>query len=230
MQTRTSPISKTSAAKPKALLSKAAPKVLAAKVEAPKVDAVKAADTVKVEAPKTAADDFKVGDKAVYPARGVAEVVSIDEKDIGGKRQKFYVLRLLDTDHKIMVPVSNATQIGLRKPMSEGQIREVFRVLKVRDVILDTQTWNRRYRALVEKMNTASIVEVAEVLRDLTLQRTVKDQLSFSERQMLERARLLLIKEISVARNVAEDKVRAQVDAVFEGSALGAKSGFEAKN
>jgi CarD family transcriptional regulator len=195
-------------------------KAPATKVEAPKVDPIAKLDAakmdgVKVEA-KAPADDFKVGDKAVYPARGVAEVVSIDEKDIGGKRQKFYVLRLLDTDHKIMVPVSNATQIGLRKPMSEGQIREVFRVLKVRDVILDTQTWNRRYRALVEKMNTASIVEVAEVLRDLTLQRTVKDQLSFSERQMLERARLLLIKEISVARNVAEDKVRAQVDAVFE--------------
>lgn len=168
----------------------------------------------KAEAPK--AGDFKVGDKAVYPARGVAEVVSIEERDIGGKKQSFYVLRLLDTEHKIMVPVSNAAQIGLRKPMSEAQIREVFRVLKVRDVVLDTQTWNRRYRALVEKMNTASIVEVAEVLRDLTLQRSVKEVLSFSERQMLERARLLLIKEISVARGVAEDKVRAQVDAVFD--------------
>jgi CarD family transcriptional regulator len=115
-----------------------------------------------------------------------------------------------------MVPVSNAAQIGLRRPMSEAQIRDVFRVLKVRDVVLDTQTWNRRYRALVEKMNTASVLEVAEVLRDLTLQRSVKDALSFSERQMLERARLLLVKEISVARGVDEVQVRAQVDAVFE--------------
>jgi CarD family transcriptional regulator len=169
-----------------------------------------------VKAGPVKAGDFKVGDKAVYPARGVAEVVSIEEKDIGGKKQQFYVLRLLDTDHKIMVPVGNAAQIGLRKPMSEAQIREVFRVLKVRDVVLDTQTWNRRYRALVEKMNTASTVEVAEVLRDLTLQRSVKEALSFSERQMLERARLLLVKEISVARGVAEDRVRAQVDAVFD--------------
>lgn len=164
---------------------------------------------------RNSAQDFKVGDKAVYPARGVAEVVSIEEKDIAGKRQKFYVLRLLDTDHKIMVPVLTAASIGLRKPMSEGQVREVFRVLKVRDVVLDTQTWNRRYRALVEKMNAGSIVEVAEVLRDLTLQRTVKDGLSFSERQMLERARLLLIKEIAVARGVSDDKVRGQIDAVF---------------
>ena len=51
--------------------------------------------------------DFKVGDKAVYPAQGVAEVVSIEEKDIAGNRQKFYVLRILDTDRKIMVPVNN---------------------------------------------------------------------------------------------------------------------------
>ena len=159
--------------------------------------------------------DFKVGDKAVYPARGVAEVVSIEEKDIAGKRQKFYVLRLLDTDHKIMVPVGNAASIGLRKPMTEAQIREVFRVLKVRDVVLDTQTWNRRYRALVEKMNAGSVAEVAEVLRDLTLQRSVREGLSFSERQMLERARLLLVKEIAVARGCDETKVSAQIDAIF---------------
>jgi CarD family transcriptional regulator len=215
-QPRTSPSSKGG---PKATAMKSATKTAAKVVVEKSADKAVAvpvvAAPVAVEKPAAVDTDFKVGDKAVYPSRGVAEIVSIDEKDIGGKRQRFYVLRLLDTDDKIMVPVSNA-QAGLRRPMGESQIREVFRVLKVRDVILDTQTWNRRYRALVEKMNTASIVEVAEVLRDLTLQRTVKDQLSFSERQMLERARLLLIKEISVARNVSEDKVRAQVDAVFD--------------
>lgn len=212
MQTRTSPSSKGGPAKATAM--KSASKTAAKSAVEKSTD--KTAEKVSaVEKPAAVETDFKVGDKAVYPSRGVAEIVSIEEKDIGGKRQRFYVLRLLDTDDKIMVPVSNA-QTGLRRPMGESQIREVFRVLKVRDVILDTQTWNRRYRALVEKMNTASIVEVAEVLRDLTLQRTVKDQLSFSERQMLERARLLLIKEISVARNVSEDKVRAQVDAVFD--------------
>ncbi len=57
---------------------------------------------------------FKVGDKAVYPAQGVAEVIRIEEKDIAGKRQSFYVLRIMDTDRKIMVPVSNASAVGLR--------------------------------------------------------------------------------------------------------------------
>jgi CarD family transcriptional regulator len=62
---------------------------------------------------------FKVGDKAVYPAQGVAEVVNIEEKDIAGNRQRFYVLRILDTDRKIMVPVNNASAVGLRQVISE---------------------------------------------------------------------------------------------------------------
>src|SRR5262245_64374675 len=69
---------------------------------------------------------FKVGDKAVYPAQGVAEVVNIEEKDIAGNRQRFYVLRILDTDRKIMVPVSNASAVGLRQVISEQEIREIF--------------------------------------------------------------------------------------------------------
>ena len=76
--------------------------------------------------------EFKVGDKAVYPAQGVAEVISIDEKDIAGARQRFYVLRILDTDRKIMVPVSNANAVGLRQVISEQEIREIFDILRER--------------------------------------------------------------------------------------------------
>src|SRR5215831_18158265 len=80
---------------------------------------------------------FKVGDKAVYPAQGVAEVVNIEEKDIAGNRQRFYVLRILDTDRKIMVPVSNASAVGLRQVISEQEIREIFDILRERRM-LDT--------------------------------------------------------------------------------------------
>ena len=73
---------------------------------------------------------FKVGDKAVYPAQGVAEVISIEEKDIAGSRQCFYVLRILDTDRKIMVPVTNAGAVGLRQVISEIEIREIFDILR----------------------------------------------------------------------------------------------------
>src|SRR6185312_7935053 len=71
---------------------------------------------------------FKVGDKAVYPAQGVAEVIKIEEKDIAGTRQRFYVLRILDTDRKIMVPVSNASAVGLRQVISEQVLRDLYRL------------------------------------------------------------------------------------------------------
>ena len=79
---------------------------------------------------------FKVGDKAVYPAQGVAEVIRIEEKDIAGMRQQFYVLRILDTDRKIMVPVANASAVGLREVISEQEIREIFDILRERTIDL----------------------------------------------------------------------------------------------
>ncbi|HHH11878.1 MAG TPA: CarD family transcriptional regulator, partial [Sorangium sp.] len=93
---------------------------------------------------------FKKGDKAVYPAQGVAEVIAIEEKDIAGSRQEFYVLKILDTDRKIMVPVKNADAVGLRQVISEPEIQEIFDILQERTVAFDNQTWNRRYRGFMD--------------------------------------------------------------------------------
>jgi CarD family transcriptional regulator len=158
--------------------------------------------------------EFRVGDKAVYPAQGVAEVISIDEKDIAGARQRFYVLRILDTDRKIMVPVSNANAVGLRQVISEQEIREIFDILKERTIGYDTQTWNRRYRGFMDKIKTGSIYDVAEVLRDLYRLKTTK-QLSFGERRMLDTARSLIVKEIAIAREQTEDLVKEEIEAIF---------------
>src|SRR5689334_23889099 len=148
---------------------------------------------------------FKVGDKAVYPAQGVAEVVNIEEKDIAGNRQRFYVLRILDTDRKIMVPVSNASAVGLRQVISEQEIREIFDILRERTIAFDNQTWNRRYRGFMDKIKTGSIYDVAEVLRDLYRLKANK-QLSFGERRMLDTARTLIVKEIrSEERRVGKE-------------------------
>jgi CarD family transcriptional regulator len=158
--------------------------------------------------------EFKVGDKAVYPAQGVAEVVSIDERDIAGNLQKFYVLRILDTDRKIMVPVSNADAVGLRQVISEQEIREIFDILQERTIGFDTQTWNRRYRGFMDKIKTGSIYDVAEVLRDLYRLKANK-QLSFGERRMLDTARTLIVKEIAIARNQTEEAVKDEIEAIF---------------
>lgn len=157
---------------------------------------------------------FKVGDKAVYPVQGVAEVIKIEEKDIAGSRQRFYVLRILDTDRKIMVPVLNASAVGLRQVINEEQILEIFDILKERTIAFDNQTWNRRYRGFTDKIKTGSIYDVAEVLRDLYRLKTDK-QLSFGERRMLETARQLIVKEIAVAREQTEDQVKDEIESLF---------------
>jgi len=157
---------------------------------------------------------FKVGDKAVYPTRGVAEVIRIEEKDIAGKRQAFYVLRIMDTDHKVLVPVSNATAVGLRQVISDEEILEIFDILKERTLAFDNQTWNRRYRGFMEKIKTGSIYDVAEVLRDLSRLK-IEKQLSFGERRMLETARNLIVKEIAIAREQTEAQVQSDIEEVF---------------
>jgi CarD family transcriptional regulator len=158
---------------------------------------------------------FKVGDKAVYPAQGVGEVISIEEKDIAGQRLKFYVLRILDTNRKIMVPVDNARSVGLRPPISEKEIQEIFAILKERTIAFDNQTWNRRYRGFMDKIKTGSVYDVAEVMRDLYRLKAEKS-LSFGERRMLETARALIVKEIAITRANSEDTVQAEIEKIFE--------------
>ena len=157
---------------------------------------------------------FTVGDKAVYPVHGVAEVVALESRDIGGSPTNVYILKILDTGLKIMVPTVNAGTVGLRDLISAKEVKEVLTILKSRDIPRDTQTWNRRYREYMEKIKTGSVFEIAEVMRDLSVLRATKD-LSFGERKMLDTARGLLIKELAIAKGVGEDKIGAEVDAIF---------------
>jgi CarD family transcriptional regulator len=161
---------------------------------------------------------FVIGEKAVYPVHGVAEVVAMEKRDIGGAQTSVYILKILETGLKIMVPTANAATVGLRELIGSKQVKEVYAILKSRDVPRDTQTWNRRYREYMEKIKTGSIFEIAEVLRDLCVLRTTKD-LSFGERRMLENARMLLVKEIACAKAMPEDKVAAEIDAMFSKAA-----------
>jgi CarD family transcriptional regulator len=160
------------------------------------------------------ADEFKVGDKAVYPVRGVVEVIRVEEKDIGGQKQKFYVLKVLHADDKILVPVHNAKDRGLRDLIGEEEIREIFDILRERTINFDKQTWNRRYRGFREKIDTGSIYDVAEVLRDL-YRLKVDKQLSFGEKRMLDTARALLVTEIAMSRGVTEEALKNEIEALF---------------
>jgi CarD family transcriptional regulator len=158
--------------------------------------------------------EFTIGDKAVYPSQGVAEVVGIEKKEVYGKIQNFYVLRGLETGLRILVPIDKADQVGLRKVAGRAEIEEVMEILRDKEVHIDRQTWNRRYRGFMEKIKSGSLFEVAEVFRDLYRLKGLKP-LSFGERRMLDTARSLIVKEIAIARDQTEEQVKTEIEAIF---------------
>ncbi|MBI2378227.1 MAG: CarD family transcriptional regulator [Deltaproteobacteria bacterium] len=157
---------------------------------------------------------FSVGDKAVYPAHGVGEVTGIESRNVGGEKQTFYVLRILDNGMKVMIPTG--AQGGLREIMSPEQVNEVFNVLRQKFLSVETTTWNRRYREYTEKIKSGDPKQIAEVLRDLYLLKNDKD-LSFGERKMLDQAKSLLVKEVAIAQDMEEEEVQAMFESMFRG-------------
>ncbi len=157
---------------------------------------------------------FKVGDLAVYPAHGVGVIERIETQDISGSSQDFYVMRILENDMIIMIPTANVDSVGLREIIGQKEVTKLYSILEKRDVVVDNQTWNRRYREYMDKIKTGSVFEVAEVYRDLLILKVDKD-LSFGERKMLDTARNLLVKEISLAKNVEEKQVEKDLDSMF---------------
>ena len=157
---------------------------------------------------------FEIGDKAVYPGHGVGVIEAIESKQISGKKQIFYILRILENGMTIMIPRDNVRAVRLREIIKKIDVTKVFHILKDRDVTLDNQTWNRRYREYMEKINTGSIYEIAEVFRDLHLLKVEKD-LSFGERKIMDMAKNLLVKELSIARDVRESEILKEFKTIF---------------
>ncbi len=153
---------------------------------------------------------FRIGDLAVYPAHGVGKIESMETKTIGGKKQDFYIMRILENDMKILIPINNAGAVGLRQLIGSDDVPRVYGILKSREVSVNGGTWNRRYREYMEKIKTGSIFELAEVLRDLTVLKGDKE-LSFGERKMLDTARGLLLKELSIVREISEEEIDEEI-------------------
>ena len=154
---------------------------------------------------------FKIGDLAVYPAHGVGIIERIEKREFSDCQENFYVMRILENNMIIMIPSSNAAHVGLREIINRNEVSKVFSILQETDMCVDdNQTWNRRYRDYMEKIKSGSVFEVAEVYRDLTAIQHDKE-LSFGERKMLDTARSLLVKEISLAKNMKEEDVERDI-------------------
>jgi len=157
---------------------------------------------------------FSEGDMAVYPAHGVGVIKAVETKKIGGIDQSFYILEILDNSMRIMIPTTGSKNVGLRAIVGKHEVSNVFDILADRTVSLGTQTWNMRYRDYMEKIKTGSVHEDAVVLRDLFLLSVDKD-LSYGERKMLDTAKNLLVKELSLAQNTEEAAVSKSIEAIF---------------
>jgi CarD family transcriptional regulator len=157
---------------------------------------------------------FKIGDLAVYPAQGVGVIEAIENREVGGNKQLFYILKIMGNGMKIMIPMDSAKSVGLREVIMKTEIPKVYAILRNKDVTIDKQTWNKRYREYLEKIKTGSVFEIARVLRDLFILKSDKN-LSFGERKMMDTAKNLLIKEISVASNAEETKIEEDLRLIF---------------
>lgn len=157
---------------------------------------------------------FKVGEKVVYPAHGVGVIQSIQTRVVSGTEKMFYMLRIIDSDMTIMIPTENVASVGLRRVIGRDMVTKVYKILREKRVEIDQQTWNRRYREYTEKIKTGSVIEIAKVLRDLFVLKGDKE-LSFGERKMLDTARNLLVKELSIARSHPEEKIMEELKSIF---------------
>lgn len=153
---------------------------------------------------------FKIGEKVVYPNHGIGVIESITTTEIGGSPNSFYLLRLKATDSTVMVPVANAVDVGLRTPIKTGQCDRLLRALSA-DFSNPPVDWKDRYKEFLEKMRTGDIFQVAEVLKNLTYLSQSKP-LSFREKRMLERARYLVISELSSVCRKPETLMEPAVD------------------
>ena len=160
-------------------------------------------------------EEFKVGEKAVYPAHGVGVIQDIETMEFEGEELTFYLLKILDNAMSIKVPVQNAEAIGMRNIIPADAVEGVYEVLRDRDTPPDNQTWNRRYREYMNKIKTGDPIEVAKVLRDLAIMKMEKN-LSFGEKKMYDQARGLLVQEISCAKDVEEAVIDKELDALFK--------------
>ena len=147
---------------------------------------------------------FQVGEKVVYPNHGVGTIENISSRTFGNQTEKFYLLRLSANSMTVMVPFSHVEQVGLRKVTRNGDIAKVLSYLSSGEN-RTCQDWKDRFKENSAKMQSGSLLEIAEVLKCLVLLQAHKP-LSFREKKMLERARVMLVTELATSRGLRENE------------------------
>jgi CarD family transcriptional regulator len=157
---------------------------------------------------------FQVGDKVIYPNHGLGIVERIEDKTILGTTCGFYHLRIVANETTVLVPVTNVDGVGLRRAITDGEVERLFSLLA--DGKIDNhQNWKGRFKDNSDKMRSGSIYDVADVLKSLTFLSKSKS-LSFREKRMLDRAKFLIISEVSEVVRETSVSVEGRVDRALE--------------
>ena len=155
---------------------------------------------------------FNLGDHVVCPGHGVGQICSVETKDSNGTPASFYIIKVISNGMKVMIPVDSKD--GVRALIPSTETEGVFELLKDQNVKVDMSTWNRRHREYSLKVKTGSLLEIADVLRQLLLLKTTK-KLSFGERKMLDQCKDLIVKEISLSTGTSEGDVSNKIDSLY---------------
>ena len=151
---------------------------------------------------------FNVGDKIVYPMHGAGTIDSIEEKDILGEKQSYYILKM-PSDVKVMIPTAKAEE-GVRNIIDKQSAEKVFKVLSQDETEME-KNWNKRYRDNMDKMKSGDIYEVADVVRNLSFKQKEKG-LSTGEKKMLNNAKQILVSELVLAEHATQDVIEEEID------------------
>ena len=155
---------------------------------------------------------FNLGDHVVCPGHGVGQVFSVETKELNGEMKSFYIIKIVSNGMKVMIPVESKD--GVRGLMGNTEINGVFELLQDHNVKVDQSTWNRRHREYTLKVKTGSLIEIADVLRQLLLLKMTK-KLSFGERKMLDQCKELIVKEIALSTGSPEGSISEKIDSLY---------------
>lgn len=152
---------------------------------------------------------FHVGDHIVYPMHGAGIIDAIEEKDILGEKQAYYILKM-PGEVKVMVPTNKAEDIGVRGIINKQDANKVFSILE-EDRTEMSMNWNKRYRDNMDKMKSGDIYEIADVVRNLAFKQKEKG-LSTGEKKMLSNAKQILVSELVLAQSSSEEEIEGIID------------------
>jgi CarD family transcriptional regulator len=159
---------------------------------------------------------YKVGDKVVYPHHGAGTVVKKEKRDVLGEKREYLTIKILHNDMTVNVPSENAEKVGLRKVIGEDMVKVVVKALTGGGTQMP-KNWNRRFKHNRDKMKTGDILELAEVVRNLSLRDREKG-LSTGEKQMFVKAKKILASELMYAKDLDEDGAAEWLEGVLAGA------------